>query len=75
MNGKFVKKYSRVAQVNSIDFDSFPPSNLVIKPRAKRMKDTSLCVREKKMEKLSKTATWPGKKNEMILQSLKNNDG
>lgn len=40
------------------------------------MKDASLCVREKKMEKLSETAAWPGKKkNEMILQSLKNNDG
>lgn len=39
------------------------------------MKDASLCVREKKMEKLRETAAWPGKKNEMILQSLKNNDG
>lgn len=38
------------------------------------MKDASLCVREKKMEKLRETAAWE-KKNEMILQSLKNNDG
>lgn len=35
------------------------------------MKDVSLCVREKKMEKLNETAAWPGKKKRNDSSKLK----